>query len=317
MHILFCGEAFPASRAALRRALDAVSVDGEIHEWPDGRVSTLPDAVDVIIPLMRRIDAVVMDARPFRLIHQWGAGLEGVDLEAAKARRIWVANVPTAGGNADSVAEHAIFLMLSLLRRLHEMQISLRHGGLGVPIGRTLAGRTVWLYGLGAIALALARRLRPLGVRLLGITRNPRAEKIAAFGLDACYATQDREAALAQTDVLVPCTPLTPETREMIDAGVLSALPRGAYLINVSRGGLVSYEALMTALSAGHLGGAGLDVYWHEPIAPDDPLLSLPNVVATPHVAGVTEQSYGQIANAVAGNIERLRRGEPPVNRAA
>jgi len=98
---------------------------------------------------------------------------------------------------------------------------------------------------------------------------------------------------------------------------VLSALPRGAYLINVSRGGLVSYEALMAALSTGHLAGAGLDVYWREPIEPDDPLLSLPNVVATPHVAGVTEQSYSQIAEAVAGNIARLRRGEPPVNRAA
>jgi phosphoglycerate dehydrogenase-like enzyme len=315
--ILFCGEAFPASRSALKQRLDTLQVSGELLEWPDAGVAALPDSIDVVIPLMKRIDAAVMDARPFRLIQQWGAGLEGVDLEAAKARQIWVANVPTAGGNAESVAEHAIFLMLSLLRKLPEMQASVRRGGLGVPIGRTLAGRTVCLYGLGPIALALAQRLRPLGVRLLGLTRDPLAGKVAAFGLDGCYATSERNRCLAQTDVLVPCTPLTPETRGLIDAEALAALPPGAYLVNVGRGGLVSYDALVAALSSGRLAGAGLDVYWQEPISPEDPLLALPNVVATPHVAGVTEESYAQIAKTVAENIDRLRRGEPPLNRAA
>ena len=138
---------------------------------------------------MFRIDAAVMDASAARLIHQWGSGLEGVELAAARSRNIYVANVPTSGGNAESVAEHAIFLLLSLLRQAPLAQSSVRSGLLGTPIGRMLAGNTVCLYGLGNVALALARRLRPFGVRLLGITRDPQAEKVAAFGLDACYAT--------------------------------------------------------------------------------------------------------------------------------
>ena len=94
-------------------------------------------------------------------------------------------------------------------------------------------------------------------------------------------------------------------------------LPKGAYLVNAARGALVEYDALYDALSRGALGGAALDVFWEEPVRTDDPLLLLPNVLATPHVAGVTEQSYAEIADAVATNIERLRRGEPICNRAA
>ena len=103
----------------------------------------------------------------------------------------------------------------------------------------------------------------------------------------------------------------------MIDAEALAAMPRGGYLINVARGGLVNYDALYAALASGQLAGAGLDVYWQEPIAPDDPLLALPNVIATPHIAGVTDRSYEEIADAVTANIERLRRREPPLNRVA
>src|SRR6202008_3437045 len=103
----------------------------------------IPAPVEVIIPLMFRIDATIMDASRARLIHQWGAGLEGVELAAARARNIYVANVPTSGGNAESVAEHAIFLLLSLLRQAPLAQTSVRSGLLGTPIGRMLSGNTV------------------------------------------------------------------------------------------------------------------------------------------------------------------------------
>ena len=225
--------------------------------------------------------------------------------------------MPTSGGNAESVAEHAIFLLLSLLRRAPLAQSSLRSGLLGTPIGRTLAGNTVCLCGLGSVAQALVRRLRPFGVRLLGITRDPSAGKVAAFELDGCYATRDRDEALRQTNILIPCAPLSEATRDMIDAAALAVMPKGGYLINVARGGLVNYEALCAGLTCSRLAGACLDGYWHEPIAPDDPLLALPNVIATPHIAGVTDRSYEKIADKVAANIERLRRREPPLNRVA
>jgi phosphoglycerate dehydrogenase-like enzyme len=315
MRVMFCGTAFPAARQLLRDRL--VPGQDEVCEWSGEAIQTIPAPVDVIIPLMFRIDAPVMDASRARLIHQWGSGLEGVDLAAARSRSIYVANVPTSGGNAESVAEHAVFLLLSVLRQAPVAQASVRSGRLGTPIGRMLAGRTVCLYGLGHVALALALRLRPFGVRLIGITRDPDAEKVAAFQLAACYATRDRLQALRQTDILIPCTPLSSATRDMIDAAALAGLPKGACLINIARGGLVNYEALVAALASGHLAGAGLDVYWREPIAPDDPLLALPNVIATPHIAGVTDRSYSEIADAVAANIQRLRRREPPVNRVA
>ena len=107
---------------------------------------------------------------------------------------------------------------------------------------------------------------------------------------------------------------MTPETRGVIDQAALHAMPAGSYLINAARGGLVDYDALSSALRGGRLAGAGLDVYWEEPISPDDPLLALPNVIATPHIAGVTDRSYEEIAVVVGNNIERLRRGLEPLN---
>ena len=113
------------------------------------------------------------------------------------------------------------------------------------------------------------------------------------------------------------CVRLAHQTRGLVDASALAALPAGAILVNAARGGLIDYRALREALSTGHLGGVGVDAFWTEPFPTDDPILSFPNVIATPHVGGVTDRSYSDIADAVAYNIERLRRGEPPLNRAA
>lgn len=281
---------------------------------PGDKIAGALNGVDILIPLMCRIDSAIMDAGRIRLIQQWGAGIEGVDLHAAQQRGIRVANVPATGSNADSVAEHAILLIIALLRDLPAAQANVKAGRLGTPLGRMLASRTVCLYGLGAIAKALALRLRPFNVRLVGITRDPSAPKVEEFGLDACFSIEDRAACLSQTDVLVICTRSSRETQGVIDKDALGALPRGAYLVNAARGSIVDYHALYGALESGRLAGAGLDVYWQEPIAPDEPLLAFPNVIATPHVAGVTDRSYDEIADAVALNIERLRRGDLPLH---
>ena len=315
MRILFCGDCFPASHSLLKERLRAG--EDEITVCNEANLREALSKADVVIPMMTILDEARMEAGTFRLVQQWGSGLEGVDLRAARSRGIWVANVPASGNNADSVAEHALLLTLALLRQLPAAQANVRQGALGAPLGRMLAGRTVCLYGLGATAHALAHRLRPMGVRLIGITRDPYAPKIAEFGLDECFGASERFNALSKTDVLVLCVRLAFETRGLVDASALAALPQGALLVNAARGGLIDYSALCDALSGGHLGGAGIDVYWTEPFPPDDPLLKLPNVIATPHVAGVTDGSYADIADVVASNIDRLRRAEPPLNRAA
>jgi phosphoglycerate dehydrogenase-like enzyme len=312
MRILFCGDTFPAARNYLARRLEPSN--DELVVCHEDRIADALDGVNVVIPLMCRIDSALMQAGSFGLIQQWGAGIEGVDLKAARQRGIRVANVPATGSNADSVAEHVILLTIALLRDFPAALANVKAARLGAPLGHMLASRTVCLYGLGATAKALARRLRAFNVRLVGITRDASDPKVAEFNLDARYSTQDRDACLAQTDILILCSRLSEETRGIIDANALRALRPGAYLVNAARGALIDYAALCSALTSGHLAGAGLDVYWKEPIAPDDPLLALPNVIATPHVAGVTDQSYDEIADAVAANIERFRRGEIPLN---
>ncbi len=313
MRILFCGETFPAAGEHLRQRL--ASHGDEIVICPGNSIGKSLDGVDVVIPLMSLIGDSIMEQGRFRLIQQWGAGLEGVDLTAAGQRGIQVANVPATGSNADSVAELVILFTIALLRNLPLAQANVSAGRLGAPLGRMLASRTVCLYGLGSMAKALARRLRAFDVRLIGITRDPLASKVADFGLDACYSTKDRDACLAQTDVLILCTRASAETRGMIDRSALAALRPGSYLVNAARGALVDYDALYSALASNHLAGAALDVYWKEPIAPTDPLLRLPNVIATPHIGGVTDRSYAEIADAVAANLERFRRGEALLNR--
>ena len=315
MRILFCGNGFPASHSLLKERLRAS--EDEIAVCNGANLRESLSQADVVIPMMTVLDEARMEAGNFRLVQQWGSGLEGVDLHAARSRGIWVANVPASGNNADSVAEHALLLTLALLRQLPAAQANVRQGALGAPLGRMLAGRTVCLYGLGATARALAHRLRPMGVRLIGITRDPGASKVVQFALDECFGASERYQALSKTDVLVLCVRLALETRGLVDASAFAALPQGALLVNAARGGLVDYSALYDALSTGHLGGAGIDVYWTEPFPPDDPLLKFPNVIATPHVAGVTDGSYADIVDVVASNIDRLRRAEPPLNRAA
>jgi phosphoglycerate dehydrogenase-like enzyme len=264
---------------------------------------------------MQRIGQPEIEAGQFRLVQQWGAGLEGVDLDSARRKGVFVANVPATGGNAESVAEHAMLLILALLRDLPKAQANVRAGVLGAPLGRMLAGRTVCLYGLGAIALPLARRLQSFQVKLIGITRDVRSAKIADFGLSECFSVEERDKAFAATDILVLCMRYSDEMRGMLGAKELACLKQGAYVINIARGGVINREALYSQLHSGHLAGAGLDVFWQEPIPTDDPLLILPNVVATPHVGGVTEASFAMIAEAVAANIERIRYGEPPLHR--
>lgn len=314
VQIVLCGTYFPDVRDYLRQALPADG-DFEITTW-NGIPADLPDRIDVMIPMMHRIDAGLMDHAKPRLIQQWGSGLEGVDLAHARHSKIAVANVAATGGNADSVAEHAVLMILALLRQLNLAQSFVRSGQLGTPVGVPLSGRTVCLYGLGAVALPLAKRLKPFGVRLLGLTRDPSASKVADFGLDQCFAPEDKTICLGQSDILVVCLRQSPQNANSIGESELRSLPKGALLVNVARGGLVDYDALCGCLHDGHLGGAGLDVFWREPFDGNDPLLDLPNVVATPHVAGITTRAMSDIARGVADNILRLQSGRPLTSQA-
>jgi phosphoglycerate dehydrogenase-like enzyme len=227
-----------------------------------------------------------------------------------------VANVPAAGtGNADGVGEIAVLHLLALARRYHAGREAVRDGRLGEPLGSALAGSRIVILGLGDVGRAVAARLAGFGAELVGVGTRSGAEAAALadeLGL-AAYLPVDRlTEALSGARALIVCCVLSDGTRGLVGAEALAALADGAHLVNVARGAVVDYGALLDALRGGALAGAGLDVYWEEPIDPADPLLS-ENVTLTPHIGGVTDVSYGRMATHVVANLERLRRGEPVI----
>ena len=269
---------------------------------------------DVLIPTMSVVRREhLVDADRLRLIQQCGAGLEGVDLNAARDMNIMVANVPSGiSGNADSVAELGIYLMIGLARDFRKMALSLAGRQTGTPAGRALSGKTVGLVGLGGIGAALARRLKSFDVHLMGIKRDDPQKAKAELGLEWAGTPAEMEKLLSHADYVVLCLPLTPENMNMIGRQAFSQMKRNAFLINLSRGGLVDRAALEEALASEEIGGAGLDVFWEEPVDPDDPIFSY-NVLATPHIAGATDISIQGIVKAVAENIRRLEEGQEPL----
>ena len=311
MNILICSDGFPYVVSSLEEYLPS---DDIIPSAIPDLLEHLPYA-DVIIPAMHRVGSEVMDATRARLIHQFGIGLEGVDIGAATNRGIFVANVPgsLAAGNAISVAEHAIFLMLALARHYPQAQACLQAGVWGQPQGISLSGKTVGILGMGTIGKALARRLKPFGTTLLGIKRDPTTGMDTDLGLEFLGGPSDLASVLPNCDFVVLALPLTPETRSIISSNELKQMKSGAYIINVGRGAVIDHDALVDALASGRIAGAGLDVFWEEPVNPADPVFDY-NVIATPHVAGVTDTSYDEIAKGLADNVERIRSGLPPIN---
>ena len=303
MRIGLVGGGFAAVRAAVEKALaDAGQTDVEIVDLD----SEAPVAVDVLCPQGGTVDAALMDATGARMIQQFGVGLSGVDLAAAAQRGIPVDNVSGVdSGNASAVAELAMLHLLALLRRFEQARANVAYQRVGVPSGTTLAGRTVGVLGVGDIGMELIPRLRAFGAVPIGIGRRALAEmpRAAAVLDDAHYGTDLLAVAPRCDDLVVGC-PLTAETRGLVGAEVLAALRPDGYVVNVARGGVVDKDALLAALRSGRLAGAGLDVTWTEPIAPDDPLLA-ERVAVTPHVGGVTESSYAGIAAGLVASLQR------------
>jgi len=311
--VVMAGTGFAAMRQFLLEALPDVRLD----QVEVATIRARGHAADVLLPAMSRIDGALMDRiAGLRLIQQWGAGLEGVDIAAASERKIAVANVPTAGtGNAESVAEWCVMAAIAVSRRLPLAQETIRSGGTwGTPLGRALMGRTAGIIGMGGIGQALALRLRPFGMRLVGLQRNPDPAIGERLGMEWVGGPERLRELLARSDYLFLCVPLNEQTRLIVDESALAMLPPQACIVNAARGGLLDHPALLRALAEGRLIGAGLDVFDQEPLDPTAALLGRNDVVATSHIAGVTDVSYRGIARGVVANIVRIMSGEAPHN---
>jgi phosphoglycerate dehydrogenase-like enzyme len=270
------------------------------------------DGVDVICPLGARIGPEVIAAGSFGLVHQFGVGLERVDVEAATDLGVLVARVPgDVSGNADSCAELAVLQLLALARHLDESRAVLADGRWSDrPMGRSLLDATVLIVGLGAIGAALARRLAPFGCRLLGVRARP--DLGGPAGMELVASPDQLPGLLAQADAVMCCAVLHEGNAGMFGPAEFSMMRPGALFVNVARGGLVDEAALLAALESGQVAGAGLDVFSHEPADPQSPLVRHPNVIATPHIGWHTGFMFRQTSEAFAANLMRYSRGEQP-----
>ncbi len=268
----------------------------------------LPHA-DVIWHVLRPISAEdLAKAVNVRLVHKLGAGVNTIDVDAATARGIAVANMP--GANAPSVAEGTLLLMLAALRRLPELDRATRAGEgwpsdptLGETV-RDIGGCTVGLVGYGNIAKQVERILVAIGADVLHTSTRDDAEP----------GWRELPALLAESDIVSLHLPLTDATRGLIGRDALALMKSDAILVNTSRGPIVDEEALVDALQSGGLAAAGLDVFSVEPVPADNPLLTLGNVVLTPHVTWYTADTMRRYLELALDNCERLRDGRDLVN---
>ncbi|MBS7780455.1 D-2-hydroxyacid dehydrogenase [Acidovorax sp. CCYZU-2555] len=215
----------------------------------------------------------------------------------------------SAGSNAEVVAQTAVAGLLALGRRFPELIAAQRRGEWSPLIHRPLPpdilGQTATIVGWGEIGQAIARILQAVGLQIQ-VVRSSAAPTAQGF---ACCAYEDIAQLLPRSDWLVLACPLTPRTHHLIDATALRALPAGAGLINVARGDVVDEAALIAALQGGHLAGAYLDVFAHEPLAQDSPLWALPQVLATPHSAGFSAGNAQRVVNIFLANLRRYAQG--------
>jgi D-3-phosphoglycerate dehydrogenase len=218
------------------------------------------------------------------LISIWGTGTDNVDLAACSARNIVVANTP--GVNAHAVAEHAMALMLSVTRAIPAMDAAVRAGQWPRRLLTQLEGKTLGVIGFGAIGSRVAALAAPFGMRVLVSTWGPDDGRATAVGARHVPL----ETVLRESDIVSLHMRLTAETRGILGRAQLGLMKPSAFLINTARADLVDRDALLDALRSDRLAGAGLDVFHEEPLAADDPLLSLSNVVLTPHDSGMTSE---------------------------
>ena len=295
------------------RAVDLLSPVAEVR-GPDGWRDSLGDAEALLCLLTDPVDASLLDAAPrLRVVACATAGYEHVDVAACRARGVAVTNAP--GVLTEATADLTWTLILATVRRLPQAERHLRAGGFHGwgfwdYLGGDLHGATLGILGMGRIGQAVARRAAAFGMRIVYHSRT-RLSGDAERELGVLWT--DLDGLLAASDVLTLHAPLTPETRGVLGADALARMRRGAYLVNTARGALVDEAALVDALRAGHLAGAGLDVYEREP-AIHPGLLELDNVVLLPHIGSATLETRTRMATLAARNAAAVLAGDPPPN---
>jgi D-3-phosphoglycerate dehydrogenase / 2-oxoglutarate reductase len=303
----------PSSAIDLLRAVPGWTIDARDGWTPDALRRSLADAHALIVRSATRVDAALLSAAPaLKVVARAGTGVDNVDLDAASARGILVLNAP--GANSVSVAEHACALMLALARPIARADMAMKAGrwekkGL---LGTELRGKVLGLVGLGRVGQEVAARARAFGMEV--VAHDPFISAQVAGDLGLTLLPLDE--LCARADYISLHAPASAATRHLFDRTRLGRCKAGARIINTARGELIDAAALVEAIEAGHIAGAGLDVFEREP-PPDSRLTALPQVVATPHIAASTREAQELVGVETAASVrDYLRDGvvRNPVN---
>ncbi len=291
---------------------DVLALATDAVAWPGQEKQPLIEAVADVQAILVRVvklpPEVIQAARRLKIIAKHGVGYDNINVPAATASGVIVTNTPLA--NSTSVAEHALALLLAIARRIGESDRDLTLKQMRpqkLYQGIELSGKVLGVIGLGSAGFRLAWMAgRGFGMRVIGFDpyKEPWPE-----GVERC---RELDPLLGEADFISIHVPLTKETRRLIGRESLPKLKPTCVLVNTSRGGIVDEAALAEAVRVGRLAGAGLDVVEDEPLRADHPLNGLPNVILTPHVAGVTEEAMMHMAQDAAEDILRVLRGERP-----
>jgi D-3-phosphoglycerate dehydrogenase len=302
---------------------DHPDVDPERAVFADAGVEVRLEhcaSAEDVIGVARDADALIVQYAPVgdevlhalercRGVVRYGVGVDTIDVEAATRRGVWVVNVPDYG--TEEVSDHAVALLLCLLRGVVRLDRSVRDGGWDESAARPLhrlSTRTVGVVGCGRIGAAFARKVRGLGLAVQAHDPTGVPGELREAGVEEAAL----EELLGACDAVSLHLPLEPDTQHLIDAPALERMRRGAYLINTSRGGLVDSTALLSALEAGEIAGAALDVLESEPPEPGDALVNHERVIVTPHAAWYSEESSETLKSEVAREAIRIITGERP-----
>lgn len=271
------------------------------------------DPVGVVSRAGRFDEAPMKAARSLLAISKHGAGVDNIDVEAATRHGVQV--MRAAGVNAVSVAEHAVALAVAVVKSLRPLDIVLRQGKwekVGF-VGRELAGMKVGLVGAGAIGRVAARLFRGLGMEVMAFDPVADDSVFAEMGAARCV---DLDKMLSQVDLVSLHCPLLPDTRNLLNERTIALMPKGSYIVNAARGGLIDEAALSRALESGHIAGAGLDTFATEPVVETPPLFAARDLIVTPHVGASTAEAMDRVAvAALKGIVDFVEGREVPASR--
>ena len=280
-----------------------VCYDKDLVDRPDDLAVELSDADALIVRNRTSVDEGLLAVAPrLRVVGRLGVGLDNIDVGACATRGIAV--IPATGANALAVAEYVIATAMLLLRGAYQSTAAVSGGHwprAALSGGRELAGKTLGLIGFGGIGRLTGRLARALGMRATGF--DPQVPPASSTWVEEATAPRTFGEVIAEADVVSLHVPLTSATRNLIDAARIATMKPDAILINTARGGVVDEAAVAAALRARKLGGAALDVFEHEPVGADSPLAGCPNLVLTPHIAGVTRESNERVSAMIAARV--------------